>query len=169
MAIIKSFDQVLDQIVPNTLVLCDLDNTLLDYGTRCAIQSDRQIKKCQNNSGCIYSLVPTLTDPKGFATLCDYVESTNSQLIFLTSRPRSQQLPTRRILSHYKLSNYLVLYAGSKSKGEYLIENLSQISLFDKIIFIDDLEVNLNSVVDSIKRSNILVPILTYKYSITYK
>ena len=61
------------------------------------------------------------------------------------------------------------MYAGSKSKGEYLIENLPQVSSFDRIIFIDDLEVNLNSVINSIKKSNISVPVLTYKYSISYK
>lgn len=86
---------------------------MLNYKSRCAIKTDKQIYACgfEYNLECLNPLVPLLTDIEGFDLLCDIVEDTNSRLIFLTSRPQTQQIPTDYILKYYKLDKYQVMYA----------------------------------------------------------
>jgi hypothetical protein len=163
---IKSFDKILDQIIPNTLVICDLDNTLFDYKSRCAIQTDIKIQECGIDLECVNSLVPLITDLDGFFMLCDCIQWSGSTLIFLTARPESQSIPTKKILMYYKLDKFKILYSGSNPKGKFLISKLPQINKFDKIIFIDDLEKNLNSVKSSLAKLELSIPILTYKFVI---
>jgi hypothetical protein len=163
---IVSFDKILDQIIPNTLVICDLDNTLFDYKSRCAIKTDKKIQACGLDLSCVESYIPIITDYTGFSMLCDVVKWSGSKIIFLTARPNEQSESTDLILKYYKLNKYNVLYAGSEPKGEYLITNLPQIYKYEKIIFIDDLDANLNSVTYSLKKQNIQIPIQVYKFLI---
>ena len=53
MHIIKSFEEILDQINTNTLVICDLDNTVFDYKSRCEIKIDQLINSCGLETTCI--------------------------------------------------------------------------------------------------------------------
>ena len=91
----------------------------------------------------------------------------NSKLIFLTARPKKQTDSTNSILKYYKFNKYKVLYAGSEPKGKYLIENMDQLNTFNKIIYVDDLEENLNSVIYNLKKQDLQIPTQIYKFVLT--
>lgn len=162
MGFTKSFGEISNHIIPRTLVIIDLDNTLLNYGSRCAIATDKQIEQARDTV-LLNTLIPKINDLAGFGKLQLVSKWSESKIIFLTSRTKSQQVATRIILSRYKI-HYPVLYAGSIPKGEYLL-NTNQINLSDwsKIIFVDDLEQNIESVKQIKGRGSI--PIQTFKFT----
>jgi len=109
-------------------------------------------------------LVPKINDLDGFAKLQLLAKWSESRIIFLTSRTRSQQVATRIILFKYKMK-YPVLYAGFTPKGEYLIQtNLIELNNFNKIVFVDDLTENLDSVVDTLNKNRFTIPVQTFKF-----
>lgn len=167
MQTIKSFEQILDHIALNSLVICDLDNTLFNYKSRCAIKTDKLIVGCGTDNQCVEKLVPSITDINGFALLCIYLKFYNSKLIFLTARDFKQYESTDIILKHYNLDQYDVLYSGSQPKGKFLIENMDKLNSYNKIIFIDDLEENLNSVYYTISHTYPDIKLLNYKFLLT--
>jgi hypothetical protein len=160
----KYFSQITDHIVYKTLIIIDLDNTLLNYGSRCAIQTDKLIEQAGDLTQ-LNKLIPKINDLEGFDKLQLLTKWSESKIIFLTSRTRSQQVATRIILFKYKIK-YPVLYAGYTSKGEYLIEtNMVNLNNFNKIIVVDDLTENLDSVVHTLSKKQITIPVQTFKFA----
>jgi hypothetical protein len=155
----KSFAEITNYLIVNTLVIIDLDNTLFNYGPRCAIATDKQIEQT-GDSVLLNSLIPKINDFDGFRKLELAAKWSESKIIFLTARTKSQQVATRIILSKYKI-HYPVLYAGFVPKGEYLLN--TDFEIFKKIIFVDDLDENLYSVKQI--EDLIQIPIQTFKFT----
>ncbi len=157
----KSFAKIADHIVPNSLIIIDLDNTLFNYESRCAIQTDKLIEQTTDPE-LLNTLIPQINNLEGFGKLQLVTKWSESKIIYLTARTRSQQIATRIILSIYKIV-YPVLYAGSIPKGEYLLNSYIKLDKFNKIIFVDDLDKNLESVLQI--QAKIPVPIQTFKFT----
>ncbi len=160
----NSFSEITNHIVNKTLIIIDLDNTLLNYNSRCAIQTDKLIEQTGDSSK-LDKLIPKINDLDGFGKLELIAKWAESKIIFLTSRTRSQQVATRIILFKYKIK-YPVLYAGFIPKGDYLIEtNMVNLNNFNKIVFIDDLTENLDSVLHTLNKNQFTIPVQTFKFA----
>lgn len=154
---ITTFDSI---IIDNkkTLLICDIDNTLLyqkpeqeydffyqmvkkDFGD---IMSEDEIKK---EASYFYKMAisiakPKCTDFNGFMNLEKKIKSLNGTIIFLTARNLTSEKYTQNQFSQIGLDykNYLIHYTNDKiTKGEYIKDNID-LSQFENIIFIDDYE-----------------------------
>ncbi len=159
---ITSFNQV--SILPNTLVICDIDETILRYES---INSKWWKNRINNYVQQSYSYEmsdkmalndwklyinetkPVATDLSGFMQLMSLILSLNSKLILLTARDIELKNITHQHLIHsgINISPETMHFSYGQSKGEYLSRHINHIiDKYDKIIFIDDYEHNLDSV-----------------------
>ena len=89
------------------------------------------------------------TDKNGFKKLLKNIEITDSELCFLTARENSKQnkrftkIDFNNIGVNY--DDYIVYHCGKIPKGEY-IKNSINYEFFNDVIFIDDLDKNIDSV-----------------------
>lgn len=162
---IDTFDMI--NIISNTLVLSDIDETILFYddinqkwwkerneyymniyNTHELVSShslDDWFKYIQENK-------PKHTDKVGFENMLKRIEETNSSLMFVTARhPKFEEI-TKEHFNHLDIdsSKYEIHYLAGISKGEYIKNNID-ISKHDQVIFIDDLVKNIKSVTDNFK------------------
>ena len=159
---ITSFNQV--SILPNTLVICDIDETILRYDS---INSQWWNNRKNNYMQQSYSYEmsdkmalndwklyinetkPVATDLNGIMQLITLILSLNSQLILLTARENELKNITHQHLlySGIDISSDIIHFSYGQSKGEYISRYINHMfDKYDKIIFIDDYIVNLESV-----------------------
>lgn len=149
---ISSFREInIDQTKP-TLILCDIDETLLTWKKNEAYFLREQIKKTPNlslpelyflarNEFAIYrsSLPPTPTDIEGFREMIQKLSiHPNSKCMFLTARSASYhtQMDFEDIGIDYKA--FVVHYTANQiTKGQY-IKKYIDVSPYQDVIFIDD-------------------------------
>lgn len=157
---IRSFREVV--ITPQrTLILCDIDDTLLKF--------DRTLESCIAEAAALFpkesqlfqesfgqklwityreTVPPIWTDQAGFIDMLGRL-SPSSRLVFLTARSGGEyaiwtQHDFQRIGLVYDASG--VFYTGNRmTKGRYIQRNVS-LEGFEKVIFIDDLPENIQSV-----------------------
>lgn len=156
--IIRTFNDI--EIQHNTLVLCDIDDTVLAfdkidkhwwrerfayYYTRNGDYdfSDQAVLK--EWIYLIKTQAPVPVDTDGFINFMEKLVQTNSRIIFVTARTSELVDVTIKHLYHIGITNPDVHYVGDMPKGDY-IKNAISFTDFDNIIFIDDLEQNINSV-----------------------
>lgn len=137
----SNFDKIIPFIVePNTLVLCDIDETV--------ITADAQVKNLLRRSPMLMMVQDVFypTDKAGFLRMYHHLhsEQINGQLMFLTARREIDDFETRQhlhmlgmpvnkrdIIIHY--TNNLI------SKGEYIRRELQEhVKNNRPVIFIDD-------------------------------
>ncbi len=165
---IKSFNQI--QITnPNTLVICDIDKTLLYWNKKPEdfysmvmgndpIQTHNKYKLTQeqiHNEALDFLNMymgifpPTHTDLDGFTILQEQIKQTNSKLIFLTARTKStSETWTKKNFKDIGLDydTYQVHYTDNIiSKGDYINLRIDTTPHTD-VIFIDDLDFHVESV-----------------------
>jgi hypothetical protein len=159
---VDTFSKV--ELVPNTLVLIDIDETILYYENideswwkekidhyvkrhRCSrdeaiglVADDDWFRHIQENH-------PKHTDEVGLKTLLEAIEKNNSDLHFITARNQKYNKITTEHFIHLGLRNLAnkVHYLGGGSKGEYIKNNFNT-STYNRIVFIDDLGRNIASV-----------------------
>jgi phosphoserine aminotransferase len=138
----------------NTLILCDIDDTILYYPeciSKCLeIMQDLKIpfstqeeSKTEFNMLCNYYKIinkPTHTDYIGFINMVNKIKELNSKLLFLTARNKSSHNKTKEQLLHVGIScddNDIHYTNNVTTKGEYIQNNIN-INEWDEIIFIDD-------------------------------
>jgi len=157
---INSFNNI--KIVENSLIICDIDETLLhfknwdsnfwinNYNHYLKIYNDKE--KAKNKTDIeyekyIYSIKPTHNDKNGFFEMTNKIKKSNSKLIFVTARDLEAKNFTHNNLKKLKVNykKYPVFFSALTPKGEFIKHNFN-LSSFNKIIFIDDLEYNINSV-----------------------
>lgn len=155
---IHSFDLV--RIVPGTLVLCDIDNTLL-YSTEDAnsrgvysqiyhhyfnamhFDYEAATKIADHLYYTLYPMRPT--DAAGFERMLFKIRNTEGcELIFLTARNPSTVDFTADNFTQIGLNpeDHMIHFSDTMPKGEY---TKSQIDLrsYEKVVFIDDLRENI--------------------------
>lgn len=135
-----------------TLIICDIDDTLLFQKKVCNYQNKIFVSLKRNNNDewtkKNLSLKITHTDPIGFNLLLNKIKQTNSKLIFLTSRSIYIQNITKNDFTQIGLNydNYKIYYtSGLILKGEY-IKKYIDINKYEQIIFIDNDIHELNSI-----------------------
>lgn len=148
-----------------TLVLCDIDDTVLhwpdcDYECQKILDSDYNICLETKEDYEIYcrDLIytykhinnPIHTDFIGFVSMIQKLKINNSKLVFLTARNKDYSKGTKKHLTQIGLNcdEFDIHYTGSIiTKGEY-IQNFINLNEWNDVIFIDDSENNINSVIN---------------------
>jgi Protein of unknown function (DUF2608) len=146
----------------NTLVLCDIDETILFYDDinpkwwkdKLSYYMEKYNDNDLANSHSLedwYCYIqynkPSYTDKLGFENMLKRIEENNSTLIFITARNPVFEQITNEHFKHLNIDNlkYQIHYLAGISKGEY-IKNKIKLESYNKVIFIDDLEKNIKSV-----------------------
>jgi len=137
-SIINSFNNI--EITDNSLVLCDIDETLL---TNTFIK----LKSKQNNKPIIKLNLPKYTDKTGFFNMMQKLNRTNSKLCFVTARDIKYVELTRKQFKFLgiNIENFPVFFCGDTPKG-LVIKTKINLTNFKEILFIDDLKYNLDNV-----------------------
>jgi predicted secreted acid phosphatase len=148
----------------NSLILCDIDNTILYYPDCekrcleiikeiCPDENSKEFKEefriCCNKYK--YITDPTHTDYNGFMNLLNKIKESNSKLLFLTARNKENyHNKTIKHLSHIGVpfdENDIHYTNATITKGEY-IKKYIDIHKWNQIIFIDDYESYIKTVTD---------------------
>lgn len=150
-----------------SLVICDIDDTLLyyptlDYMPLCIdmikelypylTENDAKYKKELEGLINMYKYInsPKHTDFDGFMNMSEKIKNTNGELIFLTARNETSTKLTIKQFNDIGLNydNYKVHYTNNKiSKGEYIKNNID-ITQYNDVIFIDDYYSYIESVIN---------------------
>ncbi len=150
---INSFKNV--NITEKTIVLCDIDETILTfyphdwlsiYNTNLK-KFEPQVAYEKTNaewSDIVSNNKPVMTDRNGFYDMIRRINQTGSLLLFVTAR---HFVYKDLAFKHFKDIGiegykYLIHFCNNKSKGDYIIKNIKTRG-YKKIVFIDDLTENL--------------------------
>ena len=149
-----------------TLIICDIDNTILkyydipyefinklvkeDFGT---LYDDKEFIKYVNEYVSYYKLINYKkiihTDNDGFVSLIEKLGN-DSEICFLTARKSTFKEKTIEQLSLIGINTnkYDIYYTdGCLDKGDYILKNMSYIiKKYENIIFIDDYKICIESV-----------------------
>lgn len=159
---ISSFQTI--PIYPKTLVLCDIDETILRFNGIDAKWWNNKIEKyyLETNSymeadrkaylewkEIVHRELPEHTDANGFKHFIEQVYTLGGELVFVTARQHYMEELTR---SHLKKvigdmgSQFKLWICGDKSKGIVIDNMIEDIKRYNKLVFIDDNEKHLNAV-----------------------
>lgn len=157
------------EVVPNTLVLLDIDETILFYdGIDEDWWSERidyhaTSSQCGKETAMLLSIDdwfrhischrPRHTDRAGLDALLRSIEDTHSHLLFITARDPKYKPITIDHLRRLGLQRVedRVHYLGGCPKGDYIQTNLDT-SSYARVVFIDDLTKNIASVTGALTR-----------------
>lgn len=157
-----------------TLVICDLDETVMHFTTENNQVNDNwwDLKKQQymetyncdakTAGGHAYNewhelvkeTAPQFTDSAGFIKMLDKLNKKNSDIIFLTARKDDTRELTHQHLNLIGINphNFELHFTSLSPKGPYIKSNID-ITKYKKVIFIDDAKHNLDSVYDTFNGS----------------
>lgn len=113
------------RIVQNTLVLCDIDNTLIKYNYDWERGRKKPIKMCES-----------------IEEFTKRILKSNSELVLITQRDKNISNYTEDELRKLDIYYNNILYCDGKNKGHYTLENIDIIG-YNKILFIDSEKRNL--------------------------
>lgn len=156
--IIKSFSDIV--ISDKKLVICDLDDTIIHFekitktwwnDTRLILDENETVIKWRK---LVAIEQPLMTDDKGFHDMLKQIHDNDGQIIILTARHDSITDITKMHLKKLGIDNIQIIH--SQQKGDS-VKYISEILYpeFKKIIFIDDMDRNLNDVYEINKDKNI--------------
>ncbi len=158
---INNFKNII--IKDNTLVLCDIDETIIKIknidrewwnNTKLFYSGFMEKKSEIEHASFSYWLKyvskhqAEFTDKDGFLYLLDQIKNTNnSNIIFITSRPEKCVSITKKHFNDIDLdyNSYQTYHLNFKPKGEFVYNNID-ISNFNNILFFDDHQGNLDNV-----------------------
>ena len=169
---ISSFNQI-NLGKSNTLVLCDIDDTILHFPERDTFcknivddfypngfhaSYNDELKKLKE----MYILIkePTHTDYSGFVSMMKTLKANNGQFMFLTARHIDSDKWTRKQLRLLGLntSDFIIHYTGAvMSKGDYIKQNIFYKN-WTNTLFIDDYDPYIQSV------ATVCPEIICYKF-----
>ncbi len=162
--IIESFSEV-ELNTSHTLILCDIDETILKYDEINDLWWKKTIEHHMTKLNSyeesdhlalgewlyyIHNNKPCATDYNGFIELIDKISTNNNELLLLTARNYNLDHITHEHLEHVGINicKNNILFTNGYSKGEY-IKQYIDISKYNSIIFIDDNIKHLKSVYDT--------------------
>ena len=159
MTTVKSFKDI--PVERNTLVLCDIDDTVIvfeklgkkwwrerfaDYYERNGDYEFSEKAVLKEWIHQIHKEKPVHVDKEGFEDFVERINSTGSTLVFVTARTSDLYCLTLHHLKQVGITPKTdVHYTNNTPKGDY-IANVIDFDDFDHIVFIDDMEHNVNSV-----------------------
>lgn len=138
----------------NSLVLCDIDDTVLaipkcpksfyDEGYDYYINigyNETTAKKLVLSDWDLYRFLkkPSITDKEGFFHLLARIEKSNSKLCFVTARSDCYHDKTLKDLKKINIDTdkFEIYYTNAGLKGEYIKQNINLLD-YENIVFIDD-------------------------------
>lgn len=148
-------------IHPRTLVVFDIDDTVIGYKEFSHTFFTDSIKKYKKKHKCdkmaldfalhdwitkVNQGTPYHMDDDGFNELTQKITNTDSHYIFMTARNSLYKDITESHLEKVGIQNRQVYYLAGANKGEFLKSIFHKYSKYKKIIFIDDMEKNLNDI-----------------------
>lgn len=155
---INTFEYVLKFIVENSLIVLDIDDTIMTFD---AIDDDWMREKFisfYNETGSVEMAkektiacwkehmevnMPRITDENGIKKIFEVAKKTNSCVKFLTARNNSLENLTKKQFNDLKIENSNnIHFTNEGSKGEYMKEK-KILDTYSNIIFIDDNENNI--------------------------
>lgn len=151
---INSFRQVIPFLKKKSLIVCDIDYTLVDYGKPFLEflneVTENEVAAYEAYDKYIHTHTPVPTDPSGFIQLMKEVLHQDCKLIFVTSRPSYFEAFTRKEFTTLNLEYdfFEVYYVGGQSKGEFCKRYIR--TKYDQIMLIDDYKKNIKSFHDLI-------------------
>ena len=149
---INSFDNI--PITKKTLVLCDIDDTLMYFKDIDRNWWDRQKRECNIFEDDYNSQIdnimdkwithirinePLFTDKAGFNNMMNKIDKTGSKLIFITARPNRLRHTTLMQLHMLDIDTEKcpVYIIGDTPKGEFVKKNI-ELNEYKNVVFIDD-------------------------------
>jgi len=151
---IHGFEEVIPFIHKKTLVVCDIDYTLVHYGkpfieflnearSQTRSQKDHEPIAYQLYKRHLQSHPPIPTDPSGFIQLLMEV-TRQGKLIFVTARPPEYEDFTRNEFKKLNLDYdfFEVHYLGLCCKGEFCKQYVPH---YDQICLVDDYKKNIRA------------------------
>jgi hypothetical protein len=145
----------------NTLVLCDIDDTVIvfeklgkkwwrerfdDYYERTGDFEWSEKAVLKEWVYTIRTMEPVHVDEHGFCSFVERIEQTGSTLVFVTARGEDiSDLTTIHLNSAGIYPKTDVHHTNNTPKGEY-IANVIDFDDFEHVVFIDDMEHNIQSV-----------------------
>ena len=179
--VIKSFSEI--DIQPNTIVLCDIDDTLLHHpginhswsnlisvffniqyfeqtGTHNQTESNKNaIKFCDD----VFNTIPLQhTDREGFF---DMVKK-STEFAFVTARQENAKNFTYENLTALDIDpeTFVVHFCGNVEKGEYIVQHFD-LEKYDHVVFIDDQIRNVENVL--LRVNHVGLKVYQFKQDIT--
>ena len=179
--IITSFAQI--DLTNKSLIVVDIDETVLQYPSigekwwknKKEFYKTKYDHETANNFAYedwlkyIEITEPLHTDYIGLEHLFTKVYNTNSDIIFLTARHKNIDYITKNHMEQIGIKNIPIYYTGGKSKGTHLNKIYSEkYNYHNNIIFIDDMEHNINSVkqINYTTNTNSTVNVKCYKFEL---
>ena len=151
---IHGFEEVIPFIHKKTLVVCDIDYTLVHYGKpflHFLNEARSQTRSPQDEEPIAYEFYkrhlqthpPIPTDPSGFIQLLMEV-TRQGKLIFVTARPPEYEAFTRKEFKTLNLDYdfFEVHYLGLGCKGEFCKQYVPK---YDQICLVDDYKKNIRA------------------------
>lgn len=165
---ISSFRPIIDIInsKKKTLVICDIDDTILFYDKTIHYfiefvkkdfpnWTDDSIKTEGYYFYNMYRLIatPKHTDFDGFMSMIETIKSTNNNFLFLTARTNDEKNNNKNIRQKFdniglNYDDFNVHYTNNLMSKGYYIKNNIKVSSYDTVIFIDDYETYIKSVTE---------------------
>ena len=145
-------------ITPKTLVVLDIDDTILGYKEfphTYFLDRINHYKKLHESDilaidfavsdwiDKVEKSTPHHMDEDGFSYMMNLLKQTNSSHFFLTARNSNFRNITEKHLEDLEIINSHVYYVSGKNKGEYLKNIIDKHEKYDRIVFVDDSEKNL--------------------------
>jgi len=177
---IRTFQDVI--IKSNTLVICDIDDTVI----KCKKPLNHFYQMVKEDfcffSDCTHEMLLkeawdmqimynqlygyTHTDSEGFEQMLNSISQTKSQLIFLTARSKQSDQATKKNLNQAGIyhEDFQIHYTKNEiTKGQYIVDHID-LSGFDHVVFIDDYENQVLSVVNLVGK--LVESVSGYKFEI---
>jgi hypothetical protein len=167
--IILSFSEILNLVSENTLVVLDIDETVLYYNgvnrqywnnlfsKYYAISNDydqAEEESLLEWTECIKNGSPKHTDKEGLESLFNQIKKYKADLIFLTARNHLLKEDTKKHFEELGFPNNSIIFYNAENKGTKLKEIIKTFSKdLLNIIFVDDLDKNLISVNEELGNS----------------
>jgi ABC-type proline/glycine betaine transport system ATPase subunit len=178
---IKSFNQI--DIIPDSLVILDIDETVLTYPQLTKnwwkekinyyykITNDLDLSEKHALSewiNIVQTTNPKKLDSKEQNNFINKLYQNNCQLIFLTARNKDLSEITYKNLSYIGINKAHSVYF-DENKGEKIYELISEFyTNVENIIFVDDLTNNHNKILDTVKKYNIKINFKLYQIDHDY-
>jgi hypothetical protein len=167
---INSFNEII--IKPNSLIICDIDETILKFDNinpkwwkdtfdyYYSISKDYDFsdaKTLESWTEYIKKNNPIPIDYQGLINFFNKINKNNCELIFITARINELVDLTKHHFNCININNinYKTYHIGDTPKGEFIKSNI-QINNYEHTIFIDDLITNLENVYDNFSNKIIL-------------
>jgi len=162
--VISSFNEILLKPNLKPLIICDIDDTIMFFDKEFddffnMIREDfphEPIRWIQKEAIDLHNMYKHINKPKhtdfdGFKQLVENVNKLGGKIIFLTARHEKYIKDTKLDFQQIGLNydDFRVYYTNNEmSKGEFIFNKVDFLTPYETVIFIDDRDTSINSVLE---------------------